>query len=382
MTHRNIMFVFPGQGSQYVGMGKEFYDEFQEVRDIFDEAGDVLGYDLSDLCFKKHSFGKFMHRAADLNKTIFTQPAVMTVSYACYRVLERRCREEGIPLNPYLMAGHSLGEYTAILVSGAIDLRTALQLVQKRATYMTESGKAYPNAGLMAIVDKDNDLDYDRVCSLCKDFGVYVTLNNTRNQIVVGGAKRRLQDLAKELKNEGKLARPLKVEGPFHTPIMKPAADKYRKELNRHTIRIATKPIMANVSAEAIVDPNHIRGELYEQIYKIVNWRGSVEKAIDNGGDLFLEVGPKKVLTNMIRSIHAGIPGLNVEDMESLEATVRALGQEFEKSSPARTEGPEKPRKPEKPPKFPESGGPEKPEEPEKPRKSRKAGKPEKSEAS
>ena len=369
MTHRNIMFVFPGQGSQYVGMGKEFYDEFQEVRDIFDEAGEVLGYDLSDLCFKKHSFGKFMHRAADLNKTIYTQPAVMTVSYACYRILERRCREEGVSLNPYLMAGHSVGEYTAILVSGAIDLRTALQLIQKRATYMTESGKAYPNSGLMAIVDKNNDLDYDHVCSLCKDFGVYVTLNNTRNQIVVGGAKRRLQDLAKELKNEGKLATLLKVEGPFHTPIMKPAADKYRKELNKHTIRIASKPIMANVSAEAIVDPNHIRGELYEQIYKIVNWRGAVEKAIDNGGNLFLEVGPKKVLTNMIRSIDGGIPGLNVEDMESLEATVRALRREPEKpEKPEKVEKPEKPRKPEKPPE---------PEKPEKPRKSRKAKKPE-----
>ncbi len=385
MTHRNIMFVFPGQGSQYVGMGKEFYDEFQEVRDIFDEAGDVLGYDLSDLCFKKHSFGRFMHRAADLNKTIYTQPAVMTVSYACYRVLERRCREEGISLNPYLMAGHSVGEYTAILVSGAIDLHTALQLIQKRATYMTESGKAYPNAGLMAVVDKKNDLDYDRICSLCKDFGVYVTLNNTRNQIVVGGAKRRLQDLAKELKNEGKLATLLKVEGPFHTPIMKPAADKYRKELNKHAIRIASKPIMANVSAEAIVDPNHIRGELYEQIYKIVNWRGAVEKAIDNGGNLFLEVGPRKVLTNMIRSIRTGIPGLNVEDMDSLEATVRALGQEFGRPEPARAEGPDEPPKPSKPPEPPEPEEPEEPEKAEKPRKSRKSRKsrkPEEPEAS
>ncbi len=325
MTYRNIMFVFPGQGSQYVGMGKEFYDEFQEVRDIFDEAGDVLGYDLSDLCFKKHSFGKIMHRAADLNKTVYTQPAVMTVNYACYRVLMRRCSEEGIDLNPYLTAGHSLGEYTAILVTGAMDLRTALSLVKKRATYMAESGKAYPNAGLMAIMDKGDELDYDHVCALCKEFGVYVTLNNTKKQVVVGGSKRRLQELAKELKAQGKLSKHLKVEGPYHTPIMKPAAEKLRKELQSYPIRIASKPIMANVSAEAIVDPNHIRTELYEQIYKVVNWRGSIEKAIENGGDLFLEVGPKKVLTNMIRGIHESIPGLNVEDMASLEATIRAL---------------------------------------------------------
>ena len=334
VKYRNLMFVFPGQGSQYVGMGKEFYDEFKEVRDIFDEASSALGYDLSDLCFKKHSFGKIMHRAADLNKTIYTQPAVMTVSYACYRVLEMRCREEGIRIDPYLLAGHSLGEYTAILVSGALDLRSTLKLVKKRAKYMTESGQAYPNAGLMAIVDKNNELDYDQVCTLCKDFGVYVTLNNTKNQIVVGGSKRRMVDLAKELKAEGKICRNLKVEGPFHTPIMKPAANKFKKELDRHKIRIASKPVMANVSSEAIVDPNHIRLELYEQIYKVVNWRGSIEKAIDNGGDLFLEVGPKKVLTNMIRGIHETIAGLNVEDMDSLNATLSVLSGKEEEPPP------------------------------------------------
>ncbi|MGD8389804.1 MAG: ACP S-malonyltransferase [Desulfobacteraceae bacterium] len=325
MAYRNIMLVFPGQGSQYVGMGKEFYDEFSVVRDIFDEASTVLGYDLSDLCFKKHKFGKIMHMGADLNKTIYTQPAVMIVSYACYKVLAQRCQEEGIDLSPYLMAGHSLGEYTGFLISGAIDLRTAVELVQKRAQYMTESGKAYPNAGLMAIVDKNNELDYNQVCTLCKDFGVYVTLNNTKNQIVVGGSKRRLGDMAKELKTEGKLSRHLKVEGPFHTPIMKPAADKFRKELNKIQIRIASRPIMANVSAEAIVDPNHIRLELYEQIYKVVNWRGCIEKAVQNGGNLFLEVGPKRVLSNMIKDIDDSVPGLNVEDMASLEATLHAL---------------------------------------------------------
>lgn len=325
MTFRNIMLIFPGQGSQYVGMGKEFYDEFDFVRGLFDEASEVLGYDLSDLCFKKHKFGKIMHRSADLNKTVYTQPAVLLVSYACYQVLIHRCEEEGISLNPYLLAGHSLGEYTGILISGAMDLRSVLELVQKRATFMTESGKAYPNAGLMAVVSKAEELDYSRICALCKDFGVYVTLNNTKNQIVVGGSKRRLGDLARELKNEGKLSKHLKVEGPFHTPIMKPAADKFRKELKAYSIRIASRPVMANVSAEAIVDPNHIRNELYEQIYKVVNWRGSIEKAVANGGDLFLEVGPKKVLSNMIKDINEDIPRLNIEDMASLQATLQSL---------------------------------------------------------
>ena len=324
MKTRRITLIFPGQGSQYVGMGKELYDRFKLVRQIYDEATQVLGYDISELCFKRHTFGKFMHKA-DLNRTIYTQPAVLTMSYACYRVLEETCKECNVDLNASLLAGHSLGEYTALLISGAMDFKTTLSLVQKRATFMTEWGKAYPGAGLMAIVDRGRELDYDRICALCKDFGVYVTLNNTRSQVVVGGSKRRLAEMGKELKKEGKRSTMLKVEGPFHTPIMKPAADKFKKELDKSEIHIASKPVMANVTTEAIVDPNHIRKELHEQIFKIVNWRGGIEKIAHNRETLFIEVGPKKVLSNMINDIDPSIPRLNIEDVESLEKTVKEL---------------------------------------------------------
>jgi len=307
-----------------VGMGKELFDRFKLVREIYDEATQVLGYDISELCFKKHTFGKFMHKA-DLNRTIYTQPAVLTMSYACYRVLEETCKECNVDLNTSLLAGHSLGEYTALLISGAMDFKTTLSLVQKRATFMTEWGKAYPDAGLMAIVDKGRELDYDRICALCKDFGVYVTLNNTRSQVVVGGSKRRLAEMGKELKREGKRSTMLKVEGPFHTPIMKPAADKFKKELDKSEIHIASKPVMANVTSEAIVDPAHIRKELHEQIFKIVNWRGGIERIAHNRETLFIEVGPKKVLSNMINDIDPSIPRLNIEDVESLEKTVKEL---------------------------------------------------------
>ncbi|MBW1702422.1 MAG: ACP S-malonyltransferase [Deltaproteobacteria bacterium] len=324
MKTRRITLIFPGQGSQYVGMGKELFDRFKLVREIYDEATQVLGYDISELCFKKHTFGKFMHKA-DLNRTIYTQPAVLTMSYACYRVLEETCKECNVDLNTSLLAGHSLGEYTALLISGAMDFKTTLSLVQKRATFMTEWGKAYPDAGLMAIVDKGRELDYDRICALCKDFGVYVTLNNTRSQVVVGGSKRRLAEMGKELKREGKRSTMLKVEGPFHTPIMKPAADKFKKELDKSEIHIASKPVMANVTSEAIVDPAHIRKELHEQIFKIVNWRGGIERIAHNRETLFIEVGPKKVLSNMINDIDPSIPRLNIEDVESLEKTVKEL---------------------------------------------------------
>lgn len=308
-----------------MGMGKELYDRFKLVRQIYEEASQVLGYDISALCFKKHTIGKLMHKAADLNKTIYTQPAVLTMSYACYRVLEETCKDCNVDLNVSLLAGHSLGEYTALLVSGAMDFNTALSLVQKRATFMTEWGRAYPGAGLMAIVDKGKELDYDKIYSLCKDFGVYVTLNNTKSQIVVGGSKRRLAEMGKDLKKRGKRSTMLKVEGPFHTPIMKPAADKFKRELDKSEIHIATKPVMANVSTEAIVDPIHITKELHEQIFKIVNWRGGIERIIRGGETVFIEVGPKKVLSNMINDIDPSIPKLNIEDVESLEKTVKEL---------------------------------------------------------
>ncbi|UCF86064.1 MAG: ACP S-malonyltransferase [Desulfobacteraceae bacterium] len=325
MKNKKIILVFPGQGSQYVGMGKELHEKFKIVRDIYDRADRVLGYKISEQCFKKPGFGKkIMHRTV-LDKTIFTQPAVLTTSYACYKALEEKCEERNIDLNVSLLAGHSLGEYTALLISGVMDFETCLKLVAKRAFFMTELGKGYPGAGLMAIVDKKRNLNYKRICDLCKDFELYVTLNNTKKQIVIGGSKKKLAELSKELKKEGKLATILKVEGPFHTPIMRPAAEKLKKELEKSRLSIGSKPVIANVSTDAIVDPNHIRKELYEQIFKIVDWRGSVEKVIGNGGGLFIEVGPKRVLSNMIKDIDTSISCLNVEDVESLEKTVNEL---------------------------------------------------------
>ena len=321
--------IFPGQGSQYVGMGKDLYDRFKLVRDIYDEASQILGYDISELCFKKHTFGKFMHKA-DLNKTIYTQPAVLTMSYACYKVLDETCKERDVDLNVSLLAGHSLGEYTALLVAEAMDFKTALSLVHKRADLMTEWGKSYPGAGLMAVVNKGKELDNDKICAMCKDFGVFITLNNTKSQIVVGGSKKRLAEMGTKLKKEGLLSTMLKVEGPFHTPIMKPAADKFKRELEKCEIDIASKPILANVTTEAIVDPIHIRQELYNQMFNIVNWRGAIERIISKRKNLFIEVGPKQVLSNMIKDIDPSVPRLNIEDIESLEKTIKKITERTE----------------------------------------------------
>jgi len=330
MKYERVALIFPGQGSQYVGMGKEFYDRFKLVRDIYDEAGSVLGYDIAEKCFKKPIPGAAIIHKPDLDRTIYTQPAVMVTGYACYRIFEEMCKEVGVHPNVRFLAGHSLGEYTALLVAGAMDFRTCADLVNKRATCITEFSEAYPHAALMAIVNKGGDLDQGRIETLTKEAQVHIALNNTKNQLVVGGFKKNLEELSKTLKKEGLFSTVLKVEGPFHTPLMKPAADRFKNDLAASEICIARKPVIANVSAEAIVDPLHIRKELYEQIYTCVDWRRGAERMVENGADLFIEIGPKKVLSGMIKSIAPKIPTFNVEDVESLEATIRELGAQQE----------------------------------------------------
>ena len=330
MKYKKIALVFPGQGSQYVGMGKELHDRFKLVRDIYDEASSVVDYDMGEKCFRKPMIGsKIMHRA-DLDKTKYTQPAVFVTGYACYKIFEEMCKEVSVQCSPAFLAGHSLGEYTALAVAKAMDFRTCMDLVQKRANFITEFSGAYPDAGLMAIVNRGKELEFGMIEDLVKEAQVYVTLINTKSQIVVGGFKKNLEELGRKLKKEGLIPTVLRVEGPFHSPLMKPAADRFKRELNASKITIGERPVIANVTTEAIVDPGHIRKELYDQIFTCVNWRRSVEKMIENEADLFIEIGPKKVLTNMIKDIGSPVPTMNVEDIDSLERAVKDLGAQEE----------------------------------------------------
>jgi [acyl-carrier-protein] S-malonyltransferase len=325
MKYNKIALVFPGQDSRYVGMGKELYDKFKCVRDVYDQARQVLKYDISKKCFRRPNLVKIIMHRGDLEQAIYNQPAVLTTSYACFRVLEERCLQRNVDLNVSFLAGHSIGEYTALLVSGAIDFKTCLNLVQKRASYITELDKTYADMGLMAIAGKAKGFNYERIRSLCESFGVYASQNNTKSEIVVGGHKKSLSKLSKELRKRGNLTKILKAEVPLHTPMMKQAAEKLKIDLDKCNFYIASKPTITNVTTEAVVDPKHIRKELCEQLYGVIDWKGSIEKAISDGGDLFIEVGPARVLSNMIEDIDSSIPKLNVEDIGSLEKTVREL---------------------------------------------------------
>jgi [acyl-carrier-protein] S-malonyltransferase len=326
MKYKKVALIFPGQGSQYVGMGKELYDRFKLVRDVYDESSSVVGYDMAEKCFKKPLLGtKLVHRP-DLDRTKYTQPAVFTTGYACYKIFEQMCREVNVQCNIAFLAGHSLGEYTALAVAGAMDFKVCMDLVQKRADFITEFSNAYPDAGLMAVVNRGKELNQSMIENMARKAQVYVTLVNTKSQIVVGGFKKNLDALGKKLKKEGLIPTVLRVEGPFHSPLMKPAADRFKKELAASNMIIAHKPVIANVTSEALVDPEHIKKELYDQIFTCVNWRRSIDKMADNGADLFIEVGPKKVLSNMIKDIRPEIPTMNVEDTESLERAVKELG--------------------------------------------------------
>jgi [acyl-carrier-protein] S-malonyltransferase len=321
---KKVTLLFPGQGSQYPGMGKEFHENFQSVQGLYRRASEVVGYSMEELCFRK-SNGNGNGNSHALNRTVFTQPAVFTTGYACYQAFRETCVSAGLEVDVSMVAGHSLGEYTALVVAGAMDFETGLALVQRRADYMTEVGRDAAEAGLMAIVNRNGGLDFHEIWSLCKRFQVHITLNNTRRQIVVGGPKEKLTEMAQAMNGADTRTTMLNVEGPFHTPLMKPAADMLLSDLEKCRMSIASRPVISNVSTQAIVDPGHIKQELYDQIFQVVDWRHAMEKAVEKGSDVFIEIGPKKVLTNMLRDIDPTVSSANVDTMESLGSTIGQL---------------------------------------------------------
>lgn len=306
-------FIFPGQGAQYVGMGKEIYENFPEARRYFEEANEVLGMDLAGLCFEGPE--------DTLKETANTQPAILTVSLACLAVLEK----EGI--RPDYVAGLSLGEYSALVAAGSLDFADAVSLVRKRGQYMQE---AVPlGQGTMAALmglDRDSILE---ICSRASEVGLVEPANyNCPGQIVVAGetaAVERAIELAREA--GARRAMLLPVSAPFHCSLMIPAGRRLSDELDRVTIEDVRLPVVANATADYVSRSEEIRRLLVKQVSCPVLWEDSVRRLCTDGVTHFVEVGPGRALSGFVKKIDKEAQVTNIEDLASLEKLLDSYGR-------------------------------------------------------
>ncbi|NCG66531.1 ACP S-malonyltransferase [Bacillus coagulans] len=307
-----IAFVFPGQGSQTVGMGQSVADANEKAAAVFQKADEKLGMDLSGL-IQNGPLDK-------LTRTENAQPALLSVSTAILQVLQ----EAGIHAD--FTAGHSLGEYSALVAAGALSFEDAVYAVRKRGEYMDE---AFPNgAGAMSAVLGLGRGVLQEVAEEVSSEGETVQLANLNcpGQIVISGTAAGIEKAGALAKERGaKRVLPLQVSGPFHSKLMEPAAEKFKAVLDGIAIRDAAVPVIANVDAEVETGAVDIKAKLIRQLYSPVLWEDSVKKMISLGVDTFIEVGPGKVLSGLIRKIDRSVKTYAVQDMETLEAAVGAL---------------------------------------------------------
>jgi [acyl-carrier-protein] S-malonyltransferase len=306
-----VAFLFPGQGSQQVGMGKELFDNLPTARQVFEEADVALGEALSELCFAGPE--------EDLKLTANTQPAILTSSIAALRVLEER----GIRAD--FVAGHSLGEYSALVGAGALPFAEAVQVVRKRGSFMQEAVTAGEGA-MAALLGGDAEI-VNAVCAEASLLGVCSPANiNSPNQIVIAGNKAAVERAVELAKEKGiRKAVMLAVSAPFHCALMMPAAERLQPVLATATFSDLQTPLVTNVDAEIITSGDAARAALFRQVASPVRWSDSVKCLLDAGVETFIEVGTGKVLSGLVRSISRESKILNVENLQSLEATVSAL---------------------------------------------------------
>ncbi len=306
-----IGFVFPGQGSQSVGMGKALYEAEPRLKQVYEEASSELGYDVAALCFEGP--------AETLNLTEYTQPALLVSSVAALRAFE----PAGI--KPIAVAGHSLGEYSALVAAGGMNFREAVSIVQKRGRYMAEA--VAPGTGMVAAL---LGLNADVVREACREAqvtGVVQAANfNSPGQVVIAGEKAAVERAIEIAKGKGcKKAVPLPVSVPVHTPLMQKAADRLAKDLTAIKWSDLQIPLVNNAEAKQILKAADIQLSLVRQLPSSVLWEDSVKVMAGMGVKTFVEVGPGSVLTGLIKRIVPDAVTLNVNDPKSLDATLRAL---------------------------------------------------------
>ena len=314
MSNNNIAFLFPGQGSQKIGMLAAAYQRFDVVKQTFVEASDTLGYDLWDLIQNGEQQA--------LNLTETTQPALLTSSVALWRAW---LAQGGI--QPSVMAGHSLGEFSALVCAGALQFSDAVLLVKQRGAFMQAAVPV--GVGAMAAII---GLDDDAINSICErisssDEGVVAAVNfNSPGQVVIAGHAGTVEQAITALKEAGaKRALPLPVSAPFHTELMKPAGEKLAEAISAITISSPTIPVIHNVHSQTETDADKIAALLVEQISSPVQWTGCMQAMIEVGAQKMVECGPGKVLSGLNRRIDKSLSSYSVEEPDSLESSLTEL---------------------------------------------------------
>ena len=304
-----LAFVFPGQGAQYVGMGKEFYEQISVSRKVYTIASEVTGLNLPGLCLKKNE---------QIDITEYTQIAMLTTEAAILAALQ----EKGVKAD--VAAGLSLGEYGAILTAGAMSLEDVFRVVRQRGILMQE---AVPTGGAMYAV---LGMDGEKIAKICDETeGIVSVANyNCPGQIVITGEEGAVAVAAEKLKEAGaRRCIPLNVSGPFHSAMLKEAGEKLGKVLEQVELRAFSTPYVTNVTAEYVTEPSEIKELLGRQVYSSVKWQQSVERMIADGVDTFIEIGPGRTLTGFLKKINKNVTGLHIEKVEDLNAVVKMLGE-------------------------------------------------------
>ena len=310
-TTSSVALVFPGQGSQFVGMGRDIHDASPAARAVYDRAEEALGLDIRRLCFEGTEDA--------LNDTINAQPALLTTSIASLEALRERLAAEGIELSARYAAGHSLGQYSALVAAGALELGQGVQLVRERGRLMKESGEQNPG-GMAAIIGLD-DAALDKIIAQAQAQGIVCPANyNSPGQIVISGDIVALSAAMQLAVTEGaKRVVRLAVSIGAHSPLMQRAADQFSVAICRLNLQDARIPVVSNVTAQALTSAEEIRIDLSDHITRSVRWVQSVSAMVSGGATIFVELGPGQVLSGLVKRISREVEALSIGDMKSIE---------------------------------------------------------------